>query len=809
MNTTTMSRRRESGVALIVLLALLLLVSAAILLDRIGGEASASVASEQSSGNALAEAKAALIAWSATRPGNAAMQTGPGSLPFPDGNGDGNYDGFADCDLLGANDIVLVGRLPQYGEDAASCGVTDPLHIDPKDGSKEPLWYAVSRNLVTRPRSATNAIPSATILDDAAADFVAAGVQVGEVVANTTDGSRATVTAVNGPTQLALSGLVGGRSNLFTGGDRYVLGPAGAINPDMGGPGRMAYPWIQLRDAQGNVVPQPIAAIVFAPGPAIGAQDRSGAAAASNYLDSVTIGAATYDNADSDGCPDNGPCATPLEEFVMFPNPQSGDEFNDKLVYITVDELMRAVEKRALGDTALALDAYRNAGWNTGGVYPWLADFKNPRAGATGTADGGSTSTLTDATADFVADGVQVGDLILNTTNGDSALVTSVATTILGFTVDSLLGGADDDFDAGDGYDVQVPFKSTLARRGQLPVHRPNEIFHTTFTANWNLIDIDSYNSGDASLYPSDSETETNSISVTNPENGKCMWTEADRVDCYGIQIINPYEVNPGDWGYRVIEVSFSFTGRNGTVPDPATIVPPTATEPRRRNVSIFVDYDGAGDPKIEDPVPLADPYLPQHLWVVRITDHFGGNSGTTRLETDHDTEGTINVNGIRYDLAIVYDDVDDAKDELPEWLAENDWHHYVYAAFSPDRVVGGNADLDDDCTTPANACLSLNIGGAAARNDVPALLVSSGSEWANQNRDTGDCDGDGGGPLADPLDDSFLCAYLDSDTSSYDVSVEILQHGLNTIPAQSITADFFAREVFGTGFNDQLRIIE
>ena len=46
------------------------------------------------------------------------------------------------------------------------------------------------------------------------------------------------------------------------------------------------------------------------------------------------------------------------------------------------------------------------------------------------------------------------------------------------------------------------------------------------------------------------------------------MWTEADRVDCYGIQVINPYEVNPGDWGYRVIEVNFSFNGRNGFTSD-------------------------------------------------------------------------------------------------------------------------------------------------------------------------------------------------------------------------------------------------
>ena len=43
---------------------------------------------------------------------------------------------------------------------------------------------------------------------------------------------------------------------------------------------------------------------------------------------------------------------------------------------------------------------------------------------------------------------------------------------------------------------------------------------------------------------------------------------------------------------------------------------------------------------------------------------------------------------GIRYDLSVVYDDVDDAKDEVPEWWAENNWHHFIYAAFSQDTVV-------------------------------------------------------------------------------------------------------------------------
>jgi hypothetical protein len=130
----------------------------------------------------------------------------------------------------------------------------------------------------------------------------------------------------------------------------------------------------------------------------------------------------------------------------------------------------------------------------------------------------------------------------------------------------------------------------------------------------------------------------------------------------------------------------------------------------------------------------------------------------------------------------------------------------FIYAAISQDAVAGGNADLDADCTTPANTCLALNAAGAASRTDIRALLLSSGVEWTNQDRAIGDCDGDGGGPSADPTDDSFLCAYFDGDTTIYNVSTDLLRHGLNT---QTITADFFSRDTFGAGFNDQIRVIE
>jgi hypothetical protein len=774
MSIRTKAAFQQSGAALVVLLALLLLVSAAILLEHLNDEASASTVSDPKSLAALADAKAALIAWAATHPPSAARESTAGTLPYPDRNGDGNYDGMADCDVLGVNDLVLVGRLPSSGEDTASCGVTNPLYIDVRDGAGEPLWYAVSRNLLAGP------------------------------------------------------GVAGG-----------------PINPDMGGPGRMAYPWIKLKDSNGNDINDPrtnaplaVAAVIFAPGPTVGTQDRdrtSGPPAPANYLDRVTIGATTYDNADVDGCPDNttAPCAGSEEEqFVVYPNPPSSEAFNDQVTYITVDELMRAVEKRVLGEVAVELRDYGA----THGAYPWLAAFRNPRALASGSVDGGSSIHLDHAAADFLADGVVAGDIVFNISDGSSGPITAV--TAIRIDVEALQGGAENDFDAGENYEVRPSFKSTLARRGHIPVHLPNEVFKTGFTADWDLDDIDDYyESGDSALWADDFEFENNTFTFLESE-GTCMWTHKDRVDCYGIKVMGAHTTPTGyPVTSRTVEVQFSFEATDDGTPDVAVISPPTVGAPRTRSVTIrttcskplpWINCQNdvpstANGPPIPDPSRFgavtppeldAAPFLPQdrdstpgdnETWIVRITDVDGGNTGVRAIVIDHDVRGHITLSGIRYDLGVAYDDVDDGRDEIPEWFVENNWHHFIFAAFSQDVVAGGNIDLDGNCTTPTNTCLSINADGLPARsNDVPALLISSGVEWTNQNRAIGDCDGI---PGIDPNNDSFLCAYFDSnDTTSYVVSAEILRHGANTA---NITTELYARDDFGDDFNDQVRIIE
>lgn len=80
---------------------------------------------------------------------------------------------------------------------------------------------------------------------------------------------------------------------------------------------------------------------------------------------------------------------------------------------------------------------------------------------SSGTATGGSTTTLVDSAADFVTDGVAVGDAALNDTNFDHSIVTAVAATTLTleqtYHANDPAFSGDVGFSSGDSYRVVTP----------------------------------------------------------------------------------------------------------------------------------------------------------------------------------------------------------------------------------------------------------------------------------------------------------------------------------------------------------------
>jgi len=86
---------------------------------------------------------------------------------------------------------------------------------------------------------------------------------------------------------------------------------------------------------------------------------------------------------------------------------------------------------------------------------------------ANGTADSGSSSTtLLDADGDFVTNGVEVNDIVINDTDSSTATITGVAATQLTFS-GGLSGGSDNTFETGDAYSVKEPTPAYTIDIGQ------------------------------------------------------------------------------------------------------------------------------------------------------------------------------------------------------------------------------------------------------------------------------------------------------------------------------------------------------
>jgi hypothetical protein len=564
--------------------------------------------------------------------------------------------------------------------------------------------------------------------------------------------------------------------NLVLGGD------GGPINPDIGELG--AHPWITVRDQSGALISNRVAAVIIAPGAALGAQDRSAIApAAANFLDSLIIGASTYDNGDADGCPDVGGCGTPGEEFVANSNPRPGDNFNDRLVFITIDELMRAVEDRVIGEAAGALRSYRNSGGPAIDVYPWMAAFSGSRS-PQGVATGGGATALVDAGTDFVAAGVSDGDLVRNLSDGSIGPVATGGVTVTTLTLEGLIGGGNT-FAAGDRYVVHASDKFhgnpgvLEGLEGMLPLHYPNEVFQTGFTVNWNFSGEKNDDVGrDPSLQPTVSDVDDfDNLDLTIPDNqGWCKWTQSDRVDCMGWVLLPGQGMGGSD---RTVEVVFNFTA------DTTTVVAPTDSDVRRRNHTFLGNYDG--------PVtPVAAPDLPQTTWSVRITDDDGVLTPGWRLAVrDSSTDLWIaKFEGIRYEL--------DVPNELPTWFVDNDWHRFIHGVVSGANVptVAGVSSGDGICTTPPTGagnepddCLTIQYSAATVRNDVEALVIGPGAVLAAQDRDTA---------TACAPQPAFLCDYFEAPNSDAEATTRNLIYG------RTPTNTF---EVSGT-FNDLIRAV-
>ena len=538
--------RGQRGAVLLTALTVALLAGTSVLLARIEHTAALRARETAATTRALADARRALIGWSvgAGLSGSGVGHT-PGILPFPDRNTDARgYDGRADCVTSWLSDRHLIGRF-------ASAGETSPcparvLGVEFRDGSGELLWYAVSRNLVNHR---------------------------------------------------------GGSS------------PDAPINPGLLDE-TPAYPWLRLVDANGVVVngsdgePLEIAAVIIAPGPPLADQARAGAApGAGEYLDSVTVNGVTYDNADSDGCRDAVTGASAYtdcpgltgEEFILYPDARDTaagtDSFNDRIVYITAEELLRAAEARALGEMAVVLERYRSSH----GVYPWMAPY---------TTDPGADPASTVA---FHASVDGAG----NTRRGMLPIHAA----------------------AGQLYDTHYTLSWTIDSGATIATTDPVSVGSTPAPS-------------DAELYALASATPQ-----TTAAPATCTWNGDDGVQCAG----EPYLHDPGTsltWNGPILQerevfVSHAETTWTHTTGTGSAGANPGASSPRTRTVVTTTNLPVSFTVSVR-----GRNYESTCADAVCSGTVTTGRSVERTLSVDTGTLGTFTFTGLEYDLSVGQDDV-------------------------------------------------------------------------------------------------------------------------------------------------------
>ena len=131
-----------------------------------------------------------------------------------------------------------------------------------------------------------------------------------------------------------------------------------------------ANPWLRVIDQNGVLISDRVAAVIIAPGEALAGQDRAGVATVDNFLDSFQKGGSTYSNQDYNSADEDFIIAASLSQVDdNDPSITKPYLFNDKLVYITIDELMASLEKRVGEEVSHALKTYKA----TNGYYPYAA----------------------------------------------------------------------------------------------------------------------------------------------------------------------------------------------------------------------------------------------------------------------------------------------------------------------------------------------------------------------------------------------------------------------------------------------------
>lgn len=327
---------RQRGFVLLLILLTVLVVGGSIIAVRLAGTASDSrqAAGVQGGDQILNRSRAALLGYVVRETIGGTSRLRLGNFPEPDSLADGSYSGTTDGDLCLSN--TATGLPPVAGGNVNKrCLGKIPWRdleldfgsVDANDSLGRVPWLAISANLAFW----------------------------------------------DGCLEKLNSDVV---NRTYSG---YVCASTTAL----------PYPWLTVRSETGAILSDRVAALLILPGAPITTETRTqsrtpaGPGNPADYLDSIRLPlgcstcTGTYDNAAMNN------------EFIAIPSglryPATAEDvakrdqpipFNDRLIYITIDELMPVIERRVLAEMASALREvagttapYKNIG------YPWAAPF--------------------------------------------------------------------------------------------------------------------------------------------------------------------------------------------------------------------------------------------------------------------------------------------------------------------------------------------------------------------------------------------------------------------------------------------------
>lgn len=556
--------------------------------------------------------------------------TRPGQLPKPDTLQNGTYDGQIDLGCLDAAAANGIPALTGTGAQSANlrCLGRLPwamLGVAIKDASVQDSagavpWYAVSQNLAD-PNSCMNVLNSQT-----------ASMTTSSYACNTTTGP--------------------------------------------------AWPWIKVCDADGRIVSDRVAFVLIQPGPPITTQGRTQTRSATggspkDFLDALPVPAAWSSIPAASRCSafDN---AGLTDEFVIG---KISDAFNDRVLYVTIDDLMEQVEKRVAVEVAKAMETHKTL--TTG--YPWLATLTNPTVPTTATlAVAGTRSGL----VPFVARSGSTSNAFLTELNWAMSPTTSASDTLSGAATSTPTF-----------YCYSGTYQCRLRTTGSAAIPRTitSAAMRTGSTPTPNMSCTYSYNVSNvlSGISCTDATVTTTSLVTYRVERRSCLIAY---VFCSG-----GYALVANHSGTQTRTITLTGLTSTQSSGSPAITGASASTIARRTITS-------ASQP-LFNLVQYADSWTPAAAGVAP----FDVSSGPFLAWT-----GSTNSSGTLALNARVHPD-------LPAWYFSERWYELVYAAVSDDsKPIGANG---------ASATCTTNCFTSGSRTGLDVVTIVGGPVIGSQNR--------------------------------------------------------------------------